>query len=51
MLVLFKEGLAKVKAQLAAMRSADTLLISKELLPVETRARWRWTFPKRALGQ
>ena len=39
MVVLFKEGLSKVKAQLAAMSEADTLLISKDLLPVETRAR------------
>jgi 2-oxoglutarate/2-oxoacid ferredoxin oxidoreductase subunit beta len=39
MLVLFKEGLARVKAQLAAMTEQDTLVIYQDLLPVETQAR------------
>jgi pyruvate/2-oxoacid:ferredoxin oxidoreductase beta subunit/Pyruvate/2-oxoacid:ferredoxin oxidoreductase gamma subunit len=38
MIVLFKEGLARVKAQLAAMSEQDSLIIHKDLLPVETRA-------------
>jgi Pyruvate/2-oxoacid:ferredoxin oxidoreductase gamma subunit len=38
MIVLFKEGLARVKAQLAAMSEQDLLIIHKDLLPVETRA-------------
>ncbi len=39
LMVLFKEGLGRVRAQLAAMRETDTLIIHSDLLPVETRAR------------
>ena len=38
MIALFKEGLMRVKAQLATMGEEDTLIIHKDLLPVETRA-------------
>jgi pyruvate/2-oxoacid:ferredoxin oxidoreductase beta subunit/Pyruvate/2-oxoacid:ferredoxin oxidoreductase gamma subunit len=39
LVVLFKEGLGRVRAQLSAMRETDTLIIHHDLLPVETRAR------------
>jgi Pyruvate/2-oxoacid:ferredoxin oxidoreductase gamma subunit len=39
MVVLFKEGLASVRHQLAAMTEADTLIISSDLLPIQTKAK------------
>ncbi len=39
LLLLFKEGLGTVQAQLAAMDENDLLIINQELLPVQTRAR------------
>ena len=39
MLLLFKEGLATVRSQLAAMTENDVLVINCDLLPIETRAR------------
>ncbi len=39
MLLLFKEGLGVVRAQLEAMREEDVLLVNSELLPVKTLAR------------
>jgi pyruvate/2-oxoacid:ferredoxin oxidoreductase beta subunit/Pyruvate/2-oxoacid:ferredoxin oxidoreductase gamma subunit len=38
MIVLFKEGLARVRAQLAEMSEEDTLVINQDLLPVGTKA-------------
>jgi Pyruvate/2-oxoacid:ferredoxin oxidoreductase gamma subunit len=38
MIVLFKEGLARVRAQLAEVSEEDTLVINQDLLPVETKA-------------
>jgi len=38
-LLLFKEGLASVRSQLAAMTENDLLVINRELLPLKTEAR------------
>lgn len=38
MLLLFKEGMAAVRSQLAEMTEMDTLFINSDLLPLQTRA-------------
>lgn len=38
MIILFKEGLTQVRAQLKQMSEEDILFINKDLLPLETRA-------------
>lgn len=39
MLLLFKEGLPVVRAQLAEMTEADTLIVNCDLLPIQTKAK------------
>jgi Pyruvate/2-oxoacid:ferredoxin oxidoreductase gamma subunit len=39
MLLLFKEGLPVVRTQLAEMTEADTLIINRDLLPIQTKAK------------
>jgi 2-oxoglutarate ferredoxin oxidoreductase subunit beta len=39
LLLLFKEGLPTVRSQLAAMDEEDTLIINRDILPVQTKAK------------